>query len=84
MDEVEFTIKCKMPMRWVPYFAQFLYRLERNGNHGHSEIVGFMSDGDGDFRPKFEMIDYKGGKLPDFNGIAPYPKDCRVDVYDAG
>ena len=29
--------------------------MESCGNLGHSSIVGFYADGDGDFRPKFEF-----------------------------
>lgn len=52
--------------------------MERNGKIGHSSMIAFFADGDGDFRPTF-----------DFN--IPFEKveaksDC-VDaeyVYDAG
>ena len=26
-----------------------------NGNIGHSSVIGFYSDGDGDYRPKFQI-----------------------------
>ena len=29
--------------------------MQHCGEIGHSSIVGFYSDGDGDFRPKFEI-----------------------------
>ena len=28
--------------------------MQQNGEIGHSEIIGFYSDGDGDFRPNFK------------------------------
>lgn len=34
--------------------------MESCGNLGHSSVVGFYSDGDGDFRPKFNInTEYK-------------------------
>lgn len=53
--EVEFTVKCRMNERWVNDFCSMLKYMESCGNMGHSAIVGFYSDGDGDFRPKFEF-----------------------------
>lgn len=58
--EVEFTIKAKMDERWVDYFCSMLQYMEFCGKVGHSGLVSFYSDGDGDFRPKFEVdIDFK-------------------------
>lgn len=53
MGNVTFTVTCTMSEEWADYFASFLTRLQRNGMIGHSEIVGFDCDGDGDFRPIF-------------------------------
>ena len=57
----EFTIKVKMEDRWVNHFISFLKRMEVNGNIGHSELISFYSDGDGDFHPEFEFegIEYE-------------------------
>lgn len=52
---VEFNIKVTMNERWVNDFCSMLHRMQSCGNLGHSSIVGFYSDGDGDFRPKFEF-----------------------------
>jgi hypothetical protein len=58
-DNVEFVIKCKMKERWVPYFLAMLKRMQSNGNAGHTAILAFYDDGDGDFRPEFKSnIDY--------------------------
>lgn len=53
--EVEFNIKVAMNERWVNDFCSMLNWMQSCGNLGHSSIVGFYSDGDGDFRPKFEF-----------------------------
>ena len=53
--EVEITIKAKMNERWVNDFLSMLKHMESCGNMGHSSVVGFYSDGDGDFKPKFEF-----------------------------
>ena len=55
MKEVEFNIKVKMSERWVNDFCSMLYWMQSCGNLGHSSVVGFYADGDGDFRPKFEF-----------------------------
>lgn len=54
MDK-EFTIQVKIKDRWVNQFISFLKRMEFNGVIGHSELLSFYSDGDGDCRPKFEF-----------------------------
>lgn len=53
-EEVEFVVKCKMNKSCANEFLSFLATLSDNGKIGHSELIGFYSDGDGDFRPKFE------------------------------
>lgn len=54
-DKRKFTIKAEIDERWVDDFCTFLYELEHNGNIGHSSLIGFYADGDGDFRPKFKI-----------------------------
>ena len=59
MATKKFTIECTMNDRWVDDFCSFLKSLENNGKIGHSSIIGFYADGDGDFRPKFNIgIDF--------------------------
>jgi len=53
-ENKEFTIKCKMNERWIPQFLGMLKLMERLGGLGGSRLVSFYSDGDGDYRPKFE------------------------------
>ena len=53
-QDTEFIIKCKMRTRWVPQFLGMLKAMERLGGLGGSRWVRFFSDGDGDYRPKFE------------------------------
>lgn len=52
--EITFTIKCTMKDRWIDPFLSMLEQMENFGNLGNSGIIGIYSDGDGDFRPKFE------------------------------
>ena len=54
-NEVNFTINITMNSRWVDDFCSMLKWMESCGNIGHSSFVGFYSDGDGDFRPKFDI-----------------------------
>lgn len=53
--QVIFNIKVTMNERWVDDFCSMLEAMDRNGRIGHSSMVGFYADGDGDFRPKFEF-----------------------------
>lgn len=63
--EKEFTIKVKMKDRWIPHFLGMLKYMQTLGNIGSSRTISFFSDGDGDFRPKFEwdieVEPFKGG-----------------------
>lgn len=82
--QVEFTIKVQMNERWVNDFCSMLKWMESCGNLGHSSVVAFLSDGDGDFRPKFE-IDHPYEKTDgywrkDYGDRIPVPEV----IYDAG
>ena len=55
MSKVTFNIQATMEERWVDDFCSMLKWMESCGNLGHSSIVGFYADGDGDFRPKFQI-----------------------------
>lgn len=77
---VELNIKAKMPERWVDQFCSMLTAMEHNGVVGHSERVGIYSDGDGDFRPKFEFdkpFKHESGHYESEDGH-------RVLMFDAG
>lgn len=72
MTTRKFIIECEIPERWVDEFCSFLKHLERNGSQGHSALVGFYADGDGDFRPRFNIhtdyektLGYKTDKVPE-------------------
>ena len=53
-DHTEFVIRVRMKSRWVPHFLGLLKYMQLLGGWGGSRIVSFMSDGDGDYRPKFQ------------------------------
>lgn len=50
-----FTINVEMEERWVDDFCSMLKEMERLGDIGSSKFLAFYSDGDGDFRPKFNF-----------------------------
>ena len=52
-DTVEFTIKVKMNRWWIPSFLGMLKYMQALGDLGGTREIIFLSDGDGDFRPKF-------------------------------
>ena len=55
MNKVTFNIRVTMNERWVDDFCSMLKYMETNGAIGHSSLVGFYADGDGDFRPHFDI-----------------------------
>ena len=77
--EITFNIKVTMNERWINDFCSMLKYMEYCGDIGHSSIVGFYSDGDGDFRPKFE-IDTNYEETKGYNNNLP-----KLEViFDAG
>lgn len=79
-NEVTFQIKCTMNKRWVPYFMSMLKKMQYLGSVGSSRVVALYSDGDGDFRPKFEIEE----KI-NFDEQDTITTDRKPDfLYDAG
>jgi len=76
-DIVNFTVKCSMKSRWVPQFLTMLSYMEFLGDVGSSRQVALYADGDGDFRPKFD-IDI------DFKKVDPVSDEDGDHLYDAG
>lgn len=79
--EVEFTIKVTMNERWVNDFCSMLEWMEWCGAVGHSSLVGFYADGDGDFRPTFE-IDREYERTTGYRGKDIFQKP--EVLFDAG
>ena len=78
MSKKKFNITVEMEERWVSYFQSMLKHMEHNGKIGHSGIVAFYSDGDGDFRPTFDF------DIP-FEKVDETEKEVTVEkLYDAG
>lgn len=66
-----------MQERWIPHFLSMLKNMERLGNIGASRTVAIFADGDGDFRPKFNVsIEY--------DEVPPVRDDNGNTTYDAG
>lgn len=87
VDKVTFNIKVTMNERWVNDFCSMLKWMESCGNLGHSSLIGFYADGDGDFRPKFK-IDREFEKT---HGIWQHERTAKQEplprpevIYDAG
>ena len=81
--KIELNIKAFIDERWVNDFCSMLKHMELCGNIGHSSVVAFYADGDGDFRPKFEF-DKEYRKT---NGYRPKDSKELPDIeviYDAG
>jgi len=78
-DKRKFIVKAEIDERWVDEFCTFLEELEHNGNIGHSSLIGFYADGDGDFRPKFKIKTNHNFTKP----RNKTNKECEK-IYDAG
>jgi hypothetical protein len=55
MENRKFVIECEISERWVNDFCAMLKQMQYFGEQGHSGVVGIYSDGDGDFRPSFNI-----------------------------
>ena len=75
----EFNINVKMEERWIPYFQSMLMSMQQLGVLGSSRLLGFYSDGDGDFRPRFEF----DIPMKTVSGISNCNKTPYL-MYDAG
>lgn len=53
---IEVSLKLKIHPRWYKQFIGFLQQLEGCSKAGHSEIVGFYADGDGDFLFRWNFL----------------------------
>jgi hypothetical protein len=74
----KFTIEVEMEEAWVNDFCSMLSQMEYLGNIGSSRTVGIYSDGDGNFRPKFNFN-------IDFEKVEPARnKNIETIQYDAG
>lgn len=58
-DQMSCTITCKMTREWMERFLRFLDVMQKDGIIGHSETLSFFADGDGTFRPKFTVTEFK-------------------------
>lgn len=81
MNNVTFNIEVTMNKRWVNDFCSMLKWMESCGQVGHSSFVGFYADGDGDFRPEFNIhTDYQKTDGIKQENIASIPEI----MFDAG
>lgn len=80
-NHVKFNIKCNVDERWKGVLCSFLKELEKNGSIGHSSLIAIFADGDGSFRPKFEI---EGPYLIHEPKSIVEPKLVELTVYDKG
>ncbi len=81
VEVVTFTVVCTMRRRWARQFLHMLQTMQVLGSIGSSREVRFCSDGDGDYRPKFDH-DSPDGPVPLSSPIYP-EKDIKL-AFDAG
>lgn len=77
MKDITFTITATMPEDWADYFCSFLKKMQVYGAIGHSGVLSFYADGDGDFRPKFEIEH-------EWNHVEPSTEQFSISIYDRG
>ena len=58
-DPMTCTITCKMTREWMERFIKLLDVMQLDGEIGHSETLSFFADGDGTFRPWFEVSELR-------------------------
>lgn len=71
--------------RWLDPFLNFLNQCEYYGNIGHSELLGFYVDGDGEFRPHFTIDGMPIHQYIELNDLSKYlakEKEVKVFYYD--
>lgn len=77
----KFTVECEMEERWVDYFCSMLKHMQTLGVKGKADYVAMFVDGDGDFRPSFNIE-------TDYNTVKPtddeFTKETGIVAYDAG
>ena len=74
----KFTITVTMKNRWIPHFLAMLEYMQQLGGLGSSRMISFYSDGDGNFRPKFEWSDKLSSQAK------PMKDNGGNRLYDAG
>ena len=79
----EVVIKLKATKHFLPEFIAMLKQMEYNGKIGHSSWVAFYADGDGSFRPKFE-IKASQDVLEEAEKVKQWNDEIRADCFDAG
>jgi len=81
MDKRTINIQATIPERWLPDFVAMLKAMEYCGSVGASRWVCLYSDGDGDFRPKFNI----SGLPNDFEPTKGYDNTDQSRIeFDAG
>lgn len=83
MSKVTFNIEVTMEERWVDCFCSMLNYMQTCGNIGHSSLVGFYADGDGDFRLEFSIDrQYECLKgMPKYEIIRRIDNGCDKSIY---
>ena len=77
-DDVTVTITVTMRQRWLRQFLGMLDYMQYLGGIGSSRTLSFMSDGDGDFRPRFSW--------PEGQDVAKVVREnhAKDHLFDAG
>ncbi len=60
--------------------------MESCGTIGHSELIGFYADGDGDFHPRFKFLNHQDSSVvePKLEDYALVDNAESVKIFDAG
>ena len=78
-DTINLTIDLTITKRWAPVFMGFLDKLYDNSKNGHSSLVAFYADGDGDFGFKANIPPEENPDLLREFGFKNYEDKLVVD-----
>lgn len=76
-EEITFTVTCTMRKRWAAQLVSMLKKMQYLGSIGSSRGITIYADGDGDFRPRFEVDQ----EIPE---VEPASEHDGNTFYDAG
>ena len=83
-EDVTFSLTLTMPKAYAQCFVAMLNKMVEFGKNGHSEWLGFYADGDGCFRPSYQITAMSDDitKMTDRHAVIKNAK-CEIG-WDAG
>ena len=87
-EDITITVKCTVRKRWAAQLIGMFNTMQHLGSIGASRNITFYADGDGDFRPKFDLPSdipsAEGMSCKTMTKIVENPEYTEDFFYDAG